>query len=127
MPIHFHFDDVRSGFFTSIWTDTILNDEMVEAYEEFLEDAEFDKVYREFADFSAADISLITHDGLRKLSAIISEYLIRNGITDARCASYIPGVVNHGLLQLYDYINKHSPEVTRIFTEREPALDWLQE
>lgn len=124
MPIAFtiHPED---GFISSIWSGCISNDEMVQAYQDFLAQDIGLRRYREYADFRNADLSLITIEGLKDLSKVVSDFCQKQGVEDARCASYIPKTLNHSILQLYDYLSKHSPEETRVFNSPYAAQEWL--
>lgn len=126
MPITFEAVEGQNYFLT-VWQGTIVNDEMVALYVDYLIEHGPKEEYRELADFSEADVSMITIDGLRELSRKISEYCSDNNLRVAKCASFIPGVINHSIMELYDYLSHQSPEKTRVFTSKKLALNWLLE
>ena len=98
---------------------------MLEAYRSFLEGERWDRRELEFADFSEADLSEIEVKSLKKLCEFIGNHYQRHGITEARCASWIPRDINQSLLEIYNYLSKQSPAVTRVFAVKSSALDWL--
>ncbi|MEM7672320.1 MAG: hypothetical protein AAF212_03160 [Verrucomicrobiota bacterium] len=117
--------DDNPDVFCSAWIGSITASEMLEAYENFFKGSLWQKRSLEFADFSEADLSQIKVPDLQKLCNIVAKFYQENGVSQARCASWIPREINRSLMEIYDFLSKQSPEVTRVFTNKGAAMAWL--
>lgn len=124
MPLSFkRFDE--DGYFLANWEGRVGEKELLECYSDFLSGNDSMGHFREFCDLSNVDLSEIQLSGLKALSAVIRDYCERNRITDARCACFVPAEINQTVMALYDTVSRESAEETKVFTNREKALDWL--
>ncbi|MEM9026153.1 MAG: hypothetical protein AAGB06_04380 [Verrucomicrobiota bacterium] len=121
----FSSDHNNPDVFCSAWTGSITANEMLEAYQNFFKGPQWQKRSLEFADFSEADLSQIKVPDLQKLCNIVAKFYQENGVSHARCASWIPREINRSLLEIYDFLSKQSPEVTRVFPNKGTAMAWL--
>ncbi|MGB0372692.1 MAG: hypothetical protein ACPGN3_15265 [Opitutales bacterium] len=125
MPILFSVSE-ESPIFSSTWCGTITVSEMLQAYTEFFEGPDWKGRALEYADFSEADLSRINVAALQKLCELIADTYSEHGIEHARCASWIPRDINRSLLEIYGFLSEKSPEVTRVFSSKSAAMNWLE-
>ena len=100
---------------------------MLKSYSEFFDSLGSGGCTLEFADFSQADMSEVQVPDLQKPCAVISDHYTKHGVTHARCASWIPRDINCSPMEIYSFLSKMSPEVTRVFGTRKEAFTWLLE
>lgn len=114
-------------FYTSIWEGPITDDEIYEAYSNFINSDKWSKDLNEFSDISKADFSKVTTEGLIRLGELEMNHLIKHGVKYRKTAIYSPHDFPFGMARLYEGKMFKSPEQVYVFRGIKEALDWLTE
>lgn len=81
----------------------------------------------ELADLSEADMTRVTTQGLEALARDIERALVKLGIDALKTAVYSPEDMPFGLARVYQAWSDLSPEVVKVFRDRDKAVEWLNE
>jgi hypothetical protein len=123
MPISFKIYEDH-GLFLSSWIGTISDSDLISSYKQLLEDENFKPGLHELADARKAEMSGVTTEGFRKLSAMVESHLA------GKCHSFKTAVIapegfTYGMSRMYEIISYQNTETVRVFREPDEAIKWL--
>lgn len=127
MPIAFEISET-DDFYIARYEGKIRDSELVASYRDFfIQDLKRVKI-PELADFSHADFSEVTSEGLWRLAQWGRDFLENQGVLEHKTAVYAPGYsASKPMAVIYDVFSTDSPEVVRFFEDRDEAVRWLTE
>lgn len=126
MPISIRIHE-SGKYVVSTYTGRISDDEFRPAYDAFFAGNEVPVNTPELVDFSAADLSGVTHAGLDAFARWANDFLRGRGETARKSALYHPGLPGRSKLILFEVMMQDAPEIFRTFTRRDEAVRWLIE
>ncbi len=101
--------------------------QLFEFYGEFLNKPELKPLKPEFVDLSEADMTRVTTNGLVELSRMMKDNYLQLGVDLVKTAVYSPDDMPFGLARMYEAWSESSPELVRVFRNRQQAIEWLCE
>lgn len=103
----------------------ISDEEIIPAYEAFYAGAAVRVNIPELVDFSAADLSALTREGLAAVVRWGEQLMKKRGELDKKTAIYVPAGMARSKIVIYEVLAQGSPEIVQTFTKVQPAVEWL--
>jgi hypothetical protein len=122
MPI-VHRVDRALGVVFATATGVLTDDDLFEFAQKTANDPEFRSGLHELIDLRAADATLVTTRGLRRVAEIFGAF--DGGPSHARIAFVAPADVVFGLSRMYQAFRADSPAEIGVFRELPEARAWL--
>lgn len=126
MPLHFSLEPGRRYFMTR-FEGQIDDTQLFEYYDQVYLRPELQPPMAEFVDLSEGDLTRVTTRGLEELAQRNKHTLSKLGIDSIKTAVYSPNNMPFGLGRVYQAWSDTSPELVRVFRDRQEAIDWLFE
>lgn len=126
MPLHFSLEPEQPYFMTR-FVGQIDDAQLSEYYPSVYFRPELRRAKAELADLSEADMTRVTTQGLEALARDIERALVKLGIDALKTAVYSPEDMPFGLARVYQAWSDLSPEVVKVFRDRDKAVEWLNE
>ena len=114
-----------AGYFISKYTGKITDRVLLSSYRRFHEGNDWIPGLHEFADLSEADMTAVTQNGLRELSAYIESVYRKYGQSFIKTAAYAPADLPFGIARVYEALSSDSPEQLKAFRDVQDAMTWL--
>ncbi|MDJ0916127.1 MAG: hypothetical protein QNJ05_00085 [Woeseiaceae bacterium] len=114
-------------YFVTRFIGEVDDSQLFEYYRQVYTRPELQPVKAEFADISEADVTRVSATGLAGLAAMIEEDFTSLGIESLKTAVYTPDDMPFGLGRIYQVWSESSPELVRVFRDRDKAIEWLSE
>lgn len=103
----------------------ITDEELIPAYFAFYANNDVAVGLPELADLSLADYSRLSHIGLLGLAYWSDRLLQKRGISAKKTAIYLSAGRDTTNALIYEVWKKGSPEIVRIFEDKDEAVRWL--
>lgn len=126
MPIEFTVVPEKN-YFIARWQGKVSDEEMNELYVKFYQGSEWHTGLNELVDLSAADMTLITAEGLKKIAGFVEQYFVKHGISSSKTAVYSPVDLPFGIARMYEAFSSQSPENVKVFRDLHETNEWLEE
>ena len=126
MPLHFS-SQPEKPYFVTRFVGLIEDAQLFEYYGDVYSRPELQPMKAEFVDLSEADMTQVTTHGLEALAKSIAETFSNLGIESIKSAIYSSSDLPFGLGRVYQAWSDSSPELVKVFRDREEAIDWLCE
>ena len=111
----------------SIFEGLIGDDEFIETYHELYKSPQYKLGLNELVDFSKADFTNLSADGLNRVFDIVSHLYISNGLDkEIKTAIVAPDDLSFGLSRMYQITHDQSEEEMMVFRTMDSALKWLE-
>ena len=126
MPLHFS-QEPDQPYFVTRFVGQIDDAQMLEYYSSVHLRTDFEPSRGELADLSEADMTRVTTRAIEELAMEIKETLAKLGIESVKAAVYSPNDMPFGLGRIYQAWSDLSPELVKVFRDRDKAIEWLCE
>ena len=117
--------DASKTWFTSYWTGSLTDAEVLYLYIEFHKGDEWKPGMAELVDLTHADMRQVSAEGLAALAEKITEIFGEANVSTSKTAVYSETDLPFGLARLYEAYTHESPETVQVFRDRDEAMNWL--
>ena len=114
-------------YFVTRFVGEIDDSQLFDYYRQVYSRPELQPVKAEFADLSEADMTRVSATALADLAAMIEDDFTSLGGESVRTAVYSPDDMPFGLGRIYQAWSESSPELVRVFRDKDKAIEWLSE
>ena len=126
MPLQFSLEPDRPYFLTR-FIDQVDDGQMFDYYGQLYSRPELTPVKAELVDLSEADLRQVSASALADLAEMMEEEFQRLGVESVKTAIYGPDDMPFGLSRIYQAWSESSPELVRVFRDKNEAIEWLSE
>lgn len=126
MPIKFLVHG-EEGYFVSKWSGELTDQEIMDAWTEFLNGPEWRPGLNELADVSNADISRISSHVIKQLADYTTRFYEQHNMgRPVKAAIFAPKQEQYGMSRMYAGWTDDSSELIRFFDDIAKAKKWLR-
>ena len=120
MPYETHWEDEGIHW---VFSGIVTDDDLLRCNLELYDDARFESIRYEIADFRAGESFTVTAKTLRRVARMDRDQAVRN--PSVKVAVIATAAVQKGLAQVYALSGGDTPWVTEVFDSEEDARAWF--
>lgn len=126
MPIIFSMNH-EGGYIVAQYKGAISDEALLDEWKSYHNSFDSIQGINQLADFSEADLSGLTTNGIQALADYFIIINGKNNITSMKIAIYAPRELSFGLSRMYEALTYDTGQDIEVFKDREKAIQWIRQ